>query len=163
MIASVDESVGRVVATLDKLKLTDNTLIIFSSDNGGVGGYEAAGLSRNGVTDNAPLKGGKGMLYEGGIRVPYIFSWKGKIAPGITNETPIMGIDLYPTFVELAHAEAPPNYPLDGVSLMPAANRCCSKHSAAAASPGIFPATWVSAKANGAPRRPPQFASAIGS
>ncbi len=119
MIASVDESVGRVIATLDKLGLTDNTLVIFSSDNGGVGGYESVGLSRNGVTDNAPLKGGKGMLYEGGIRVPYIFNWKGKIAPGVTNDTAIMGIDLYPTFVELAHAEAPPNYPLDGVSLMP--------------------------------------------
>ena len=119
MIASVDESVGRVVATLDKLGLTDNTLIIFSSDNGGVGGYEAAGLSRNGVTDNAPLKGGKGMLYEGGIRVPYVFNWKGKIPPGEVNNTPIMGIDIYPTFVELAHAEAPADYPLDGVSLMP--------------------------------------------
>jgi arylsulfatase A-like enzyme len=119
MIASVDESVGRVVATLDKLDLTDNTLIIFSSDNGGVGGYEAAGLIRNGVTDNAPLKGGKGMLYEGGIRVPYVFNWKGKIAPGTTNDTPIMGIDLYPTFVDVAHTEAPANYPLDGVSLLP--------------------------------------------
>ncbi|HEX4414918.1 MAG TPA: sulfatase [Lacipirellulaceae bacterium] len=119
MIASVDESVGRIVDTLDKLGLTDHTLVIFSSDNGGVGGYEVAGLSRNGVTDNAPLKGGKGMLYEGGIRVPYVFSWKGKIAPGVTNDTPIMNIDFYPTFVELAHAEAPANYPLDGVSLMP--------------------------------------------
>jgi arylsulfatase A-like enzyme len=119
MIASVDESVGRVVATLDKLGLTENTLVIFASDNGGVGGYEGAGLSRNGVTDNAPLKGGKGMLYEGGIRVPYVFNWKGKIPPGTTNATPIMGIDIYPTFVELAHAEAPANYPLDGVSLMP--------------------------------------------
>jgi arylsulfatase A-like enzyme len=122
MIASVDESVGRVVTTLDKLNLTDNTLIIFSSDNGGVGGYEGVGLSRNGVTDNAPLKGGKGMLYEGGIRVPYIFSWKGKIAPATTNDTAIMGIDLYPTLVDVAHAESPPNYPLDGVSLLPVLN-----------------------------------------
>jgi arylsulfatase A-like enzyme len=119
MIASVDESVGRIVETLDKLGLTENTLVIFTSDNGGVGGYEAAGLSRNGVTDNAPLKGGKGMLYEGGIRVPYVFSWKGKVAPGVTNETPIMNIDFYPTFVELSHTTAPENYPLDGASLMP--------------------------------------------
>ncbi len=140
MIASVDESVGRVVATLDKLGLTDNTLVIFASDNGGVGGYEAAGLSRNGVTDNAPLKGGKGMLYEGGIRVPYVFSWKGKIAPGVVNDTPIMGIDIYPTFVELAHAEAPANYPLDGVSLMPVLTGA-KKRSAAVVWPGISPAT----------------------
>ncbi len=116
MIASVDESVGRVVATLDKLGLTENTLVIFSSDNGGVGGYEHAGLSRNGVTDNAPLKGGKGMLYEGGVRVPYIFSWKGKIALGKENTTPINSVDLYPTLVEIAGAERPKDYPLDGES-----------------------------------------------
>jgi len=53
MIASVDESVGRIVKTLDKLGLTDNTLVIFSSDNGGVGGYQRAGLSKEGITDNA--------------------------------------------------------------------------------------------------------------
>ena len=116
MIASVDESVGRVVATLDKLGLTENTLVIFSSDNGGVGGYEHAGLSRNGVTDNAPLKGGKGMLYEGGVRVPYIFRWKGKIAPGKENTTPINSVDLYPTLLEIAGAERPHDYTLDGDS-----------------------------------------------
>ena len=87
MIASVDESVGRIVATLDKLGLTENTLVIFSSDNGGVGGYERAGLNKDGITDNAPLKGGKGMLYEGGVRVPYIFRWKGKIAAGHDRTT----------------------------------------------------------------------------
>lgn len=117
MIASVDESVGRIVATLDKLGLTENTLVIFSSDNGGVGGYERAGLiNKDGITDNAPLKGGKGMFYEGGIRVPYIFSWKGKIAAGKTNETPINSVDLYPTLVEVAGAEKPSDYTLDGES-----------------------------------------------
>jgi arylsulfatase A-like enzyme len=116
MIASVDESVGRIVATLDKLGLTENTLVIFSSDNGGVGGYESAGLNKNGVTDNAPLKGGKGMLYEGGVRVPYIFRWKGKIAAGKQNTTPINSVDLYPTLVEVAGAEKPQDYTLDGVT-----------------------------------------------
>jgi arylsulfatase A-like enzyme len=119
MIASVDESVGRVVATLDKLGLTENTLVIFSSDNGGVGGYESAGIQLNGITDNAPLKGGKGMLYEGGIRVPYIFRWKGTITPGATNITPINSVDLYPTFLEIAGAERPHDYTLDGVSYAP--------------------------------------------
>ena len=119
MIASVDESVGRIVKTLGKLGLTENTLVIFSSDNGGVGGYERAGLNKDGITDNAPLKGGKGTFYEGGVRVPYIFHWKGKIAPGMKNATPINSVDLYPTLVEIAGAEPPQDYTLDGVSYAP--------------------------------------------
>jgi len=117
MIASLDESVGRVLETLDKNGLSENTLVIFSSDNGGVGGYESIGLkNKEGTTDNAPLKGGKGTFAEGGVRVPFIFRWKGTIEPGRTDETPIIGVDLYPTLVELAGADAPPDYTLDGVS-----------------------------------------------
>lgn len=117
MIASVDESVGRVLALLDELKLAENTLVIFSSDNGGVGGYARAGVKQaNGITDNAPLRGGKGMLYEGGIRVPYIFRWPGKIPPGTVCNQPINSVDLYPTFLELAGGKPPEHYPLDGVS-----------------------------------------------
>ena len=116
MIASVDESVGRVLAKLDELKLTENTLVIYSSDNGGVGGYEAAGVRKNkSVTDNAPLRGGKGMLYEGGVRVPYIFSWKGVIQPGTVCHEPIISVDLFPSLLEVAGA-SPPNEPIDGVS-----------------------------------------------
>jgi arylsulfatase A-like enzyme len=119
MIASVDESVGRILETLDKHGLTERTLVIFSSDNGGVGGYEGIGLkNKDGITDNAPLKGGKGTFYEGGMRVPFIFRWKGMIQPARTVETPIIGVDLYPTLVELAGADAPPDYTLDGVSLV---------------------------------------------
>jgi len=117
MIASVDESVGRVLALLDELKLADKTLVIFSSDNGGVGGYVREGVKTAGdVTDNAPLRGGKGMLYEGGIRVPYIFRWPGKIPAGTVCDQPINSVDLYPTLLEVAGTEPPANYPLDGVS-----------------------------------------------
>ena len=118
MIYSVDESVGRILATLDELKLADNTLVIFSSDNGGVGGYVREGV-REGkdTTDNAPLRGGKGMLYEGGVRVPFVFRFPGKIKPGGASDAPIISVDLLPTFVELARAEAP-DQPLDGVSLV---------------------------------------------
>lgn len=117
MIYSVDESVGRIVALLKELELADNTLVIFASDNGGVGGYEREGIkAANGITDNAPLRGGKGMLYEGGIRVPYIFGWPGKIAKGAVCDQPINSVDLYPTLLEIAGVERPPNYPLDGTS-----------------------------------------------
>jgi arylsulfatase A-like enzyme len=116
MIASVDESVGRILATLEKLGLNENSLVIFSADNGGVGGYPSAGLDKEGITDNAPLKGGKGMLYEGGVRVPYIFRWTETITKGQTNAAVINSVDLYPTLVELAGADVPADYPLDGVS-----------------------------------------------
>ena len=117
MIYSVDESVGRVIAKLDELGLSENTLVIYSSDNGGVGGYVREGIKKGGdVTDNAPLRGGKGMLYEGGIRVPYIFRWPGKIKPGTVCEESINSVDLYPTLLEVAGAKAPENYVLDGMS-----------------------------------------------
>jgi arylsulfatase A-like enzyme len=116
MIASVDESVGRILAELDELRLATNTLVVFTSDNGGVGGYEREGIQGGSITDNAPLKGGKGMLSEGGIRVPYLFRWPGKIAAGSRCDQPINSVDLYPTLLELAGAEAPQGYPLDGSS-----------------------------------------------
>jgi len=117
MIASVDESVGRIVALLDELKLADRTLVIFSSDNGGVGGYDREGIrTEPGITDNAPLRGGKGMLYEGGIRVPYIFRWPGRIPEGSTCDQAITSVDLYPTLLEVAGAKRPAGYVLDGVS-----------------------------------------------
>lgn len=117
MIYSVDQSVGRIVALLDELKLAENTLVIFSSDNGGVGGYEREGLKQTkSITDNAPLRGGKGMLYEGGHREPYIFRWPGKIPEGASCDQVINGVDLYPTLLEVSGAERPKDYPLDGVS-----------------------------------------------
>lgn len=117
MIASVDESVGRILNTLNELNLDRKTLVVFTSDNGGVGGYVREGIKPNGdITDNAPLRGGKGMLYEGGIRVPYIFRWTGTIAAGTTCDEPITSVDWFPTALDLAGARAPSNYILDGVS-----------------------------------------------
>jgi arylsulfatase A-like enzyme len=118
MIASVDESVGRVLAALDELKLADHTLVIFASDNGGVGGYAREGIQAGDITDNIPLRGGKGMLYEGGIRVPFIFRWPGHIAPGAVCDEPINSVDLYPTLLELARAPRPQNHVLDGTSYL---------------------------------------------
>src|SRR5262249_18773414 len=119
MIASVDESVGRVLAKLGELGVAENTVVIFSSDNGGVGGYEAAGVQARGITDNAPLRGGKGMLYEGGVRVPFLVRWPGVIRPGSACDQAAIHVDVFPTILELAGASAPPNQPLDGVSLVP--------------------------------------------
>ncbi|MBM3892312.1 MAG: DUF4976 domain-containing protein, partial [Verrucomicrobia bacterium] len=119
MIASVDESVGRVMATLDELKLADNTVLIFSSDNGGVGGYDREGLKAGGITDNLPLRSGKGSLYEGGIRVPFIARWPGVAKPGTVCGTPTIHVDLYPTFLDIAGAKPPANHTLDGESLVP--------------------------------------------
>lgn len=120
MIASVDESVGRVMAVLEELKLADHTVFIFSSDNGGVGGYEREGIKKAGdITDNAPLRSGKGSLYEGGTRVPFIVRWPGVTAAGARCEVPTIHVDLFPTLAEIAQAAAPEGQPLDGESLVP--------------------------------------------
>jgi arylsulfatase A-like enzyme len=116
MIASLDENVGRVLTLLEELKLSENTVVIFSSDNGGVGGYDRAGIRSHGITDNAPLRGGKGMLYEGGIRVPCIVRWPGEIAPDTVCREPIASVDFYPTLLEIAGAGRPADVPLDGTS-----------------------------------------------
>lgn len=118
MIASVDDSVGRVMQTLDELKLAENTVLIFTSDNGGVGGYVREGIRKAGdVTDNAPLRSGKGSLYEGGTREPFVVRWPGVTPPGSACDVPTIHVDLYPTFLELAAAPAP-KHVLDGESLV---------------------------------------------
>ena len=120
MIASVDESVGRVMAKLAELKLAEQTIVIFSSDNGGVGGYEREGIKKGGdITDNAPLRSGKGSLYEGGTRDPFIVRWSGVTRPGSTCDVAAIHVDLFPTLLEIAGAAAPTDYSLDGESLVP--------------------------------------------
>jgi arylsulfatase A-like enzyme len=109
MIQAVDDGVGRLRDTLDKLGLADNTIVVFYSDNGGVGG----------VTDMAPLRGYKGTFYEGGIREPFFVKWPGVVTAGSTCPEPVIGVDLYPTFCEMAGLPLPADQPLDGVSLVP--------------------------------------------
>jgi arylsulfatase A-like enzyme len=111
IIQSVDDGIGRIAATLRRLKLDDNTVIIFFSDNGGYGP----------ATDMNPLKGYKGTYYEGGIREPFFVKWPGVVKPGTKSAEPIIGVDLYPTLCEIAGAELP-DQPVDGRSLVPLLN-----------------------------------------
>ncbi len=112
MIESVDESVAKVNQTLDELGLSENTILIFFSDNGGHGTY----------TCQKPLRGGKGMYYEGGIREPMFVYWPGNIKAGTTCDIPVISTDFYPTFLELSGTEKPSNYKLDGKSIVPLLN-----------------------------------------
>lgn len=114
MLESLDSSVGRVVKTLERTGLKDRTIIVFTSDNGGLATKEGPNTP---ATSNSPLREGKGWLYEGGIRVPLIVSWPGKIAAGKVVETPASSIDVLPTLVELCGLAAPKG--VDGISLKP--------------------------------------------
>ena len=109
MIESTDQGVGRIMDKLDELNLTNDTVVFFFSDNGGV----------RTITSNAPLRGGKGMLYEGGIREPTCVRWSGVVKPGTSCDTPIIGIDFFPTLLEIAGARKPRGKLLDGKSIMP--------------------------------------------
>ena len=102
MIESVDQSVGRILAKLEALKLTGNTIVIFASDNGGVGGYQAAGVNAHSTTNNFPLRGGKGMLYEGVCASRSSFAGPGIFPRAEPATSPAHHIDMYRTFVELA-------------------------------------------------------------
>ena len=110
MVESMDDMVGQVVGRLEKLGLLENTLILFTSDNGG--------LTWHGVTSNYPLMGGKSFSHEGGYRVPFIARWKGRIKPGQLNDTRIIGMDIYPTLLQAAGLELDPQQHTDGRGLM---------------------------------------------
>lgn len=108
MIKSMDESIGRVLDTLKTQQLEQNTIIVFTSDNGGYGP----------ATDMRPLRGSKGMLYEGGIRVPLLIKWPGVTKAGSASEEPVINVDLYPTLLEMTGIPQPEQYLLDGASLV---------------------------------------------
>ena len=118
MTENLDTNVGRVIEHLEKLSLTKNTIIIFTSDNGGL-----STLSRNaaGPTSCLPLRAGKGWTYEGGIRIPTMVAWPEKIKPAVVS-TPGITMDLYPTILELTGLESRPEQHLDGESLVSVIN-----------------------------------------
>jgi arylsulfatase A-like enzyme len=109
LIESVDDSVGRLMKKLEELKLSGNTVIVFTSDNGGL----------KNVTSNVPLRAGKGSAYEGGVRVPLIVTWPGVIQPGSVSHAPVISADYFPTLLDLAGVAAPKAHTVDGESLAP--------------------------------------------
>ncbi len=112
MVAAMDEAVGQVLAALDEKGIRDNTLIIFSSDNGGP--------SPGKVTDNTPLRAGKGTIYEGGVRVCACVNWAGHIPAGKTVNEPLHSVDWFPTLVKLVGGNVDSKLPLDGLDIWPA-------------------------------------------
>lgn len=111
MMETLDNSVGDILQKLDELHLAENTIVVFYSDNGGKHSY----------AKQVPFRAGKGWLYEGGIRVPLVIRWPGKIKPGVVNATPVISNDFYPTFNSIFELNEPSEH-LDGLSLMPLFN-----------------------------------------
>ncbi|HEX8912350.1 MAG TPA: sulfatase [Humisphaera sp.] len=113
MVEAMDQAVGKVLAKVDALGLRENTVVVFTSDNGGLS------TSEGWPTSNLPLRGGKGWMYEGGIRVPLIVRWPGVVKPGTTSAEPVSGQDLYPTTMDIAENREQRTKEIDGVSLVP--------------------------------------------
>ena len=113
MVQSVDESVGRMLKTLDRQGVADRTVVFFMSDNGGLSVREGAHTP---ATSNHPLRAGKGYLYEGGIREPLIVRWPGAVKRGSTCRVPVTSVDFYPTILDIAGVKGGA---VDGVSLTP--------------------------------------------
>jgi arylsulfatase A-like enzyme len=147
MVQSLDDNVGRLINVLDELKLTDNTILVFFSDNGGNMYNRVDGIA---PTSNAPLRGGKATLYEGGTREPCVVVWPGKVKPGSRSDALFSSVDWYPTILDMTGTKPRQEVKFDGVSQTPAllgtgAPRdtlfCCFPHYTPAT--GALPATWV--------------------
>ena len=113
MVEAMDLAVGKVLDKLEKLGLDDEVVVAFTSDNGGLSTSEGS------PTSNLPLRGGKGWLYEGGIRENFLVRWPGVTKPGSICEHPVMSTDFFPTFVKAAGGKPKGVGPIDGVDLMP--------------------------------------------
>lgn len=113
MVESMDRAVGKVLAQLEKSGVAENTVVMLTADNGGLSTSEGS------PTSNLPLRGGKGWLYEGGIREVFLIRWPGGTKPGSVCDEPVITTDFYPTILDLAGLPANPEQHLDGVSLKP--------------------------------------------
>ena len=113
MVETLDTNVGRILDKLESLELTDRTVVVFFSDNGGLSTSEGS------PTSNLPLRAGKGWMYEGGIREPLIVRWPGVTKAGTTCDTPVISTDFYPTLLDMAGLPARPEQHVDGVSIAP--------------------------------------------
>ncbi len=117
MVESFDDAVGTLLDTLDRLNLADNTIVIFTSDNGGNMYDEVDDTT---PTSNAPLRGGKATMYEGGVREPWIVAWPGHIAAGSGSEAVVQTTDIFPTLLEMTGIAPPIGLKFDGISIWPA-------------------------------------------
>ena len=111
MVESFDDSTRDILDALKKLGIEDKTVVIFTSDNGGLDG-------NGNPTDNAPLRSGKGYAYEGGIRVPFLVRWPGVTKPGSVSDQPVCSIDIFPTIMQAAEVDLPEGHVSDGLSLV---------------------------------------------
>lgn len=111
MVESFDDSTRDILDALKKLGIEDKTVVIFTSDNGGLDG-------NGNPTDNAPLRSGKGYAYEGGIRVPFLVRWPGVTKPGSVSDQPVCSIDIFPTIMQAAEVDLPEGHVIDGLSLV---------------------------------------------
>ena len=124
MVESMDASVGRVLKGLKALDVEDHTIVFFMSDNGGLARKLNGPADLNpqracvSSTTNAPLRGGKGSAYEGGIREPWIVKWPGVVRPGSTCDMPVTSVDFYPTILEMTGVSANPAHVVDGLSIV---------------------------------------------
>ena len=121
MIESVDVALGHLLAVLDERGVAERTLVVFTSDNGGLSAHARGGAAH---THNQPLRSGKGSAYEGGVRVPWVIRWPGVVSPGSRLDQPVVTQDLYPTILAATHSpegarELLSNRPIDGIDLTP--------------------------------------------
>ncbi len=117
MIASMDDAVGTLLDTIDRLGIADNTIIVFTSDNGG-NMYSV--VENTFATSNTPLRGGKATMYEGGIRIPQVICWPGKIQAGTYSDVLTNTCDIYPTLLEMLSLQPASGQEFDGTSIVPA-------------------------------------------
>ena len=147
MIETMDAAVGVLLDQLDELNLAENTIIVFTADNGGLATAEGS------PTSNLPLRTGKGWLYEGGIRVPTIIRWPSVTTEGSTCAAPIIGCDYFPTFLEAASQPLEPERHIDGASVAPTTSRSDDSRAATLLA---LPALWQPGRHAG--RRDPRRA-----